>query len=83
MRRDPVSIEKDGPVCDILMKQVGKPKDLILCKASNLWDNRYRIDMYVRTMVNGCEGRRIAYSCFAHLEDKELIIKQEGGRVSI
>lgn len=77
MRRDPISVEKDGPICNILLKQVGRPDGLILCKASNVWDNRYRIDMYVRTDVNGCEGRKIAYSCFAHLHDKELIIKRQ------
>lgn len=73
MRRDPVSTETDGHICDLLMKRIGRPKNLIMCKAINLWDNRYRINVYTKYMVNaetGLEGQRISYSCFAKMNDK-------------
>lgn len=69
MKREPVSIEQDGVVCDMLLKQIGAPRDLIMCRAINLYDNRYRINVYTKTMKNDIESQRISYSCFAKLED--------------
>lgn len=77
MRVDPVSIETDGMVCDILMRQIGTPKDLIMCRAINLWDNRYRINVYTKHMVGDIESKRISYSCFAKLDNNSLDIVYE------
>ena len=78
MQRDPVSIEKDGPVCDLLMKRIGRPKNLIMCKATNLWGNRYRINVYTKYKKEGLEGQRITYSCFAKLiDDNKLEVVNE------
>ena len=78
---NPKSVETDGIVCDLLMKRIGRPKNLIMCKASNLWDNRYRINVYTKYMVDAeteLEGQKISYSCFAKLiDDKELEIVSE------
>lgn len=68
MKREPVSIEQDGVVCDMLLKQIGKPKDLIMCRAINLYDNRYRINVYTKTMKHDIESQKISYSCFARLD---------------
>jgi|TARA_B100001094_G_scaffold331645_1_gene400706 hypothetical protein len=73
MRVDPIATETDGQICDLLIKRIGRPKNLIMCKAINLWDNRYRINVYTKYMVDpdtGLEGQKIAYSCFAKLDDK-------------
>lgn len=81
MSRDPKSIEVDGPVCGLLLERIGRPKNLIMCKASNLWDNRYRINVYTRYMVDPeteLEGNKIIYSCFAKLiDDNKLEVIQE------
>lgn len=69
MKREPVSIEQDGVVCDMLLKQIGTPRGLIMCRAINLYDNRYRINVYTKTMKNDIESQKISYSCFAKLED--------------
>jgi len=87
MRVDPISTETDGSVCDLLKKRIGTPKNLIMCKAINLWDNRYRINVYTKFLVDpetGLEGQKITYSCFAKLhDDKELEIINESSILSI
>lgn len=78
MQVNPISVETDGPVCDLLIQRIGRPKNLIMCKASNVWGDRYRINVYTKYMVDEAtelEGKRISYSCFAKLhKDKELEI---------
>lgn len=77
MKTEPKSIEVDGPVCDILLSMIGTPKDLVMCRAINLYDNRYRINVYTKTMVDDIESRRISYSCFAKLNGDTLDIVME------
>jgi hypothetical protein len=81
MKVEPLSIETDGLVCDLLMKQIGTPKDLIMCRAINLWDNRYRINVYTKHMISDIESKRISYSCFAKLNQTELTIVNETPKV--
>lgn len=68
MKREPISIENDGQVCDLLFNQIGAPKDLIFCRAINVYDDRYRINVYTKSMVGDIESQRISYSCFAKLD---------------
>jgi len=64
-------------VCDILFRQVEKPDNTVLCKAINLYDNRYRINVYTEHDIDNLTYRKISYSCFAILEkDKLNIIDQ-------
>lgn len=83
MKREPVSIEWDNHVCNLLYKQRPKPKNS-RCKASNLWDNAYRINVYTTTTdESGLDIERISYSCFARLDDKDTlrIISEPSGMV--
>ena len=77
MKVDPKEVQWDGPVCDMLFNIREKPLNLVRCRASNLWDNRWRIDVYTRKYVDDIPGQEITYSCFAHIIDDELIIKSE------
>ena len=78
MQRDPLGTEIDGPICNKLLSMIGKPDNLITCKAINLWRNRYRINVYTKVDVNGCEGNRITYSCAANVsEDLDIDILYE------
>lgn len=65
MQRDPIGTEVNGPVCDKLLSIIGRPKNLYQCNAINLWTDKYRINVYTTVDINGCEGQRITYSCFA------------------
>ena len=70
---NPKSTEVDGPVCNLLIKEIGRPKNLVMCKAMNVYDNRWRINVYTKYMVDqetGLEGNKISYSCFAKLNSK-------------
>ena len=73
MQRDPIETEVNGPVCDKVLSMIGRPKNLVHCKAVNLYSDRYRINVYTKVDINGCEGQRITYSCFAKV-DKNLNI---------
>ena len=74
MRTEPKSIEVDGPVCDMLLNKIGKPNDLVMCRAINLYDNRYRINVYTKKMVGDIESKTISYSCFAKMNNFDLEI---------
>lgn len=77
MRPEPKSTEYDGLICDLLFKHKDKPKDIITCKAVNVYDNKYRINVYVKAIINNIDSQRIGYSCFARLDNKTLSIVSE------
>lgn len=64
-------------VCDLLWKQVDKPLNLEMCRAINVYDNRYRINIYTSKYDKefDLERIRITQSYFAHLEGDDLIIR--------
>lgn len=76
MARDPMGYEIDGKVCSMLLQKIEKPKGLLFCKAINVYDNKYRINLYTKNIIDesGLEGQRIGYSCFAKLDKDDLII---------
>lgn len=63
-------------VCDLLFKQIEKPKNLEMCRAINVYDNRYRINVYTRSYCQeyDVDKVRITQSYFAKLKDNKLII---------
>ena len=74
------SERKLGPVvdvCGLLWKQVERPKKLEMCKAINVYDNRYRINVYTRSHdeIYDIDRVRITQSYFAQLNGDELVIK--------
>ena len=78
MKVEPKSIEVDGRVCDLLIQKIGRPKNLVSCRAINVYDNKYRINVYTKAMVDDIETRRMTYSCAARLIDnKDLQIIME------
>lgn len=67
---------KSVDVCELLFKQIEKPKNLECCKAINVYDNRYRINVYTRSYCNikDIEKVRITQSYFALLKGNDLIL---------
>jgi hypothetical protein len=61
-------------ICEKILKLCGKPDGYITCKAINVYDNKYRVNIYVKTNVDGIEGKRIGASYFIKYEDKELVL---------
>ena len=64
-------------ICDLLWEQVDKPKNLETCRAINVYDNKYRINVYTRfyDKLNDQERVRITQSYFCRLDGDQLVIR--------
>jgi len=64
-------------ICDLLWDQVEKPKNLETCRAINVYDNKYRINVYTRfyDKLNDQERVRITQSYFCRLDGDQLVIR--------
>jgi len=64
----------DRDICSMLFQQIEKPKNFELCKAINVYDNKYRINVYTRIYdeVYDLEKKRITHSYFAKLNGDKL-----------
>jgi len=54
-------------ICTLLFQQVEKPSNYKMCKAINVYDNKYRINVYTHEVINDIESQRISQSYFAKL----------------
>ena len=77
MKRDKKNIGLPVDVCQLLWKQIDRPKNLETCKAINVYDNKYRVNVYTRSHDDywDVDKVRITQSYFCHLNGKELTIK--------
>lgn len=66
---------EENEIPSLLFAQVEKPKNLYAVKAINVFDNRYRINVWVEIKEDGLTKRKIGASYFAVLDDGELRIK--------
>ena len=70
-------ISKENPyVCKEVLDQVGKPENFHMCKGLNVYDNRYRVNIFVREEVEDLTGYKlyISNSYFCKLEDDVVTI---------
>ena len=70
---------QDAPmvdICTLLFKQRERPRNLEVCKAVNVYDNKYRINVYTRSYDDfwDIDKVRITQSYFAKLEGENLTI---------
>lgn len=62
----------------LLFKQVEKPKNHLLTKVINLWENRYRVNVYIEIEEDNLIKKRISASYFCHYNNGKLqIINQD------
>ena len=54
-------------ICNILFQQIDKPSNYKMCRAFNVYDNKYRINVYTHEVINGIDSQRISKSYFAKL----------------
>jgi hypothetical protein len=64
----------DLEIESLLFKQVEKPKHFLMIKIINVWDNRYRINIYTEIEENNLMKKKIYSSYFAHYEPGKLTI---------
>lgn len=67
---DQITKTNDSDVCGLLFKQVDRPLGYLMCKAINVYNDRYRVNVYVKTDVEGIEGKRISNSYFCQLDEQ-------------
>ena len=70
------AIKENPYVCKEVLDQVGKPDNYFMCKGMNVYDNRYRVNIYVREDIEDLTGHKlyIKDSYFCKLEDDEVTI---------
>lgn len=54
--------------CDVIFSHVNKPKDFLMCKSTNVFDDRWRVNIYSKRYVEGIEGKYISGSYFIHFD---------------
>ena len=64
----------DLEIESLLFKQVEKPRHHLMTKIINVWENRYRINVYVELEEDNLTKRKIHSSYFAHYEPGKLTI---------
>ena len=52
-------IEHNPEVCDKLLEMVGKPDNYYMCKGMNVYDDRYRVNVFVREDVDDLTGHKL------------------------
>jgi len=52
--------------CDVIFNYTTKPADYLYCRSINIFDDRWRVNIYSRILVDGIEGNRISKSFFTH-----------------
>lgn len=68
------AIKENPYVCKAVLDQVGTPSGYLFSKALNVYDNKYRVNIYTRRMVNDLEGISISQSYFVRLDDDNVRI---------
>ena len=68
-------MENSEMIKELLFNQVEKPKGLVDVKAVNVFDNRYRINLWVQYEDEGLTRTKIGASYFAVLDGEELRLK--------
>jgi hypothetical protein len=72
---------KPDDVCDMLFQQIEKPSNFKMCRAFNVYDNKYRINVYTHEVIHDIESQRISQSYFAKLAGDgtslEILLKPE------
>lgn len=55
--------------CDVIFSYIEKPRDYLMCKSINVYDNRWRVNVYSKREVNGIEGKYISKSLFTSFDN--------------
>lgn len=64
----------DLEIESLLFKQVSKPKNHLMTKIVNVWENRYRINVYIEIEQDNLSKRKIHSSYFCHYVPGKLTI---------
>lgn len=65
----------NGEVCDLLFRKIPEPRNMEICKATNVYSNRYRIDIYTRNYdkITDLEKIKLDQSFFCSVNGDDLM----------
>tara|TARA_R100000278_G_scaffold117578_1_gene97625 strand:- start:986 stop:1231 length:246 start_codon:yes stop_codon:yes gene_type:complete len=73
---------EDFLICDMLHNLYEKPKNFLMCKAVNVYDNKYRINVYSKLYdpLSQLERKFISQSFFCRLDkgNKLVVLRASG-----
>jgi hypothetical protein len=64
----------DLEIESLLFKQVEKPKHYLMTRIINVWENRYRVNVYIEIEEDNLIKKRIHSSYFCHYNPGKLTI---------
>ncbi len=53
------AIEHSPEVCDKIFDYIDKPDNFYMCKAMNVYEDRYRVNVFVREEVEDLTGHKL------------------------
>ena len=57
--------------CDVIFNHVQKPKDYLMCKSINVYDNRWRVNIYSKRTVHNIDSMYISHSYFVSFNKQD------------
>jgi hypothetical protein len=60
--------------CDVIFNYVEKPKDYLFCKSMNVFDDKWRVNIYSKRYVEGIEGKYISSSYFVKFNTENNVV---------
>lgn len=60
--------------CDVIFNYVDKPNNFLMCKNVNVYDDRWRINIYSKRYVDDIEGKCISASYFVQFNSNNNTI---------
>jgi hypothetical protein len=67
-------LSENETVCVKVLDKIGKPENYLMCKAMNVFEDRYRVNIYTKRWVDDIEGRSISQSYFVRYNKDGLHI---------
>lgn len=68
------AIKENAYVSQQVLNQVGTPSGYLFSKAMNVYDNKYRVNIYTKVQRNEMDSMSISQSYFVRLDDSDVTI---------
>ena len=68
------AIKENAYVSKQVLEQVGTPSGYLFSKALNVYDNKYRVNIYTKVQRNEMDSMSISQSYFVRLDDNTVTI---------
>lgn len=66
-------VPENPDVCSKVLDKVGRPSNFLMCRAMNVFDDKYRVNIYTRRYVDEIEGQSIEHSYFCKYTENGVL----------